>query len=356
MKLQISLAVAIGWVMSYLFHVSILSYSNEKYILSSSTTNDISLPRILEDEREFMANNISLPPTLEDEREFMEMMEQRMKERINTINSACNSKRKEICKIPQTTFPGSLYNKNFKYTICRIQKVASSNWIRAILVMDNIYSNKDLPEHLEGADEQRGRAVRLRALNTISDKKERNRTSSEYLNIVMVRHPFLRVASAFHNKMSPDHKSWYFRPLSRKIEAAYRPMRSDPAQRKLPLTGAATFEDFVNFLVGDPQFDAYYDGHWKSFDSHCQPCLFNYDVIVKMESIEEDMQFLRKKLKVPEMYNEVFLWTRNRKVQHNETALFRQIPHHLVEKLYRKYATDFQLFGYSWPDWLPCKK
>ena len=61
-----------------------------------------------------MANNISLPPTLEDEREFMEMMEQRMKERINTINSACNSKRKEICKIPQTTFPGSLYNKNFK--------------------------------------------------------------------------------------------------------------------------------------------------------------------------------------------------------------------------------------------------
>ena len=57
--------------------------------------------------------------------------------------------------------------------------------------MDNIYSNKDLPEHLEGADEQRGRAVRLRALNTISDKKERNRTSSEYLNVSFLLHGYV---------------------------------------------------------------------------------------------------------------------------------------------------------------------
>ena len=66
--------------------------------------------------------------------------------------------------------------------------------------------------------------------------------------IVMVRHPFLRVVSAFHDKMSPDQKkplssksrkdrylskkaekTAIYLPLSRKIEAAYRPMRSDPA-------------------------------------------------------------------------------------------------------------------------------
>ena len=142
--------------------------------------------------------------------------------------------------------------------------------------------------------------------------------------------------SASFSKMSPKQKSYYFRPLSRKIEAAYCPMRSDAIYQKLPLTGAANFEDFVNFLVGDPHFDGYNDGHWQSFDSTCQPCLHNYDVIVKMESIEEDMQFLRKMLKVPEIYNEVFLWSGPKlghKMQHNETALFRQIPYQLVEKI-----------------------
>ena len=53
------------------------------------------------------------PKPQEDESDFMEMMEQRMKERIETMNSACNSKRKEICKLPQMAFPGSLYNRNY---------------------------------------------------------------------------------------------------------------------------------------------------------------------------------------------------------------------------------------------------
>ena len=59
-------------------------------------------------------NNGSPPqPLMKEDGEFMEMMEQRMRERINTMNSACNSKRKEICKLPEMTFPGSLYNRNF---------------------------------------------------------------------------------------------------------------------------------------------------------------------------------------------------------------------------------------------------
>ena len=43
----------------------------------------------------------------------------------------------------------------------------------------------------------------------------------------MVRHPFLRVVSAFHEKMSLNETSHYLLSLSRKIKAAYRPMRSD---------------------------------------------------------------------------------------------------------------------------------
>ena len=155
--------------------------------------------------------------------------------------------------------------------------------------------------------------------------------------------------------MDPNNKSPTYRELARQIEVAYRPLRSDPVHRKLPLAGHANFEDFVNFLVGNPRFDRYNDEHWQSFDSHCQPCLHNYDVIVKMESIGEDMRFLRRKLNVPDTYEEVFLGM-GRRVTHNEATLFLKIPQQLVERLYRKYASDFQMFGYSWPDWLPCRR
>jgi len=276
--LQILLAVAVGWFLSYLFHVSTLSFIDiRKYNLFAAPNNNGAPPQ----------------PLMKEDGEFMEMMEQRMRERINTMNSACNSKRKEICKLPEMTFPGSLYNRNFNYTICRIQKVASSNWIRAVTVMDNIFSIEDLHNHRIKGDDVITLTDQVRGVRRITDIKERIRISREFLNIITVRHPFLRVVSAFHDKMSPDQKSAVYRELSRQIEVAYRPMRLDPVHKNLPLAGVANFEDFVNFLVGNPRFDRYNDEHWQSFDSHCQPCLHNYDAI-KMESIEEDMRFLRK--------------------------------------------------------------
>jgi len=344
--LQILLAVAVGWFLSYLFHISTLSFVDiRKYNLFAAPNNNGSPPQ----------------PLMKEDGEFMEMMEQRMRERINTMNSACNSKRKEICKLPEMTVPSSLYNRNFNYTICRIPKVASTNWLRAVTVMDNIFSMEDFHNNRIQGHDVTTLTVKKRGMKTITDIKKRVRISKEFLNIITVRHPFLRVVSAFHDKMSPDLKSYTFRPLSRKIEVAFRPMRLDPVHKNLPLAGAANFEDFVNFLTNNSNFEGNNDPHWQSFDSHCQPCLHKYDAIVKMESIEEDMRFLRKKLKIPEQYEEVFLGLSRRTgsktgFAHNEATLFRQLPQQLVEKLYRKYEQDFQMFGYSWPDWLPCRR
>jgi len=334
--LQILLAVAVGWFLSYLFHVSTLSFVDiRKYNLFAAPNNNGAPPQ----------------PLMKEDGEFMEMMEQRMRERINTMNSACNSKRKEICKLPEMTFPGSLYNRNFNYTICRIQKVASSNWIRAVTVMDNIFSIEDLHNHRIKGDDVITLTDQVRGVRRITDIKERIRISREFLNIVMVRHPFLRVLSAFHDKMSAKQRSPGYRRMADQIERRYRVMRSDPDQRYTNITGRPTFEDFVNFLIERPADIGYRDSHWDTFQSKCAPCRYKYDVIIKVETLEEDMRFLRSKLGVRYPYSQVFLGEGRNKT-HHEVQLYREIPLHLVEQLHDRYRADFEIFGYSWPSWL----
>ena len=167
----------------------------------------------------------------------------------------------------------------------------------------------------------------------------------------MVRHPFLRVLSAFHDKMSARQRSAGYRRMADRIERRYRVMRGNPEERYTNIPGRPTFEDFVNFLIERPDDIGFRDSHWDTFRSKCSPCRFRYDVIVKMETLADDMRYLRSKLGVNSPYDEVFLGEgRNR--SHHEVALYREIPLKLVEKLHERYRDDFEIFGYSWPDWL----
>lgn len=168
----------------------------------------------------------------------------------------------------------------------------------------------------------------------------------------MVRHPFLRVASAFHDKMTFNTKSPAYRSLAKSIELQFRKYRQNVTERTIPLKGVPTFEDFVNFLTTDKSFRGN-DPHWKDYNSRCHPCIYNYNFIAKLETVEDDMRYLRKKLSVPQAYNEVFLRI-GKLVKHNETELFRKLPKTLVHKLYNRYSFDFLVFGYNFPSWISC--
>jgi len=52
-----------------------------------------------------------------------------------------------------------------------------------------------------------------------------------------------------------------------------------------------TFEEFVSYLKDANNTNRNgEDNHWNSFDVICQPCRNVYDVIVKIETIEEDLR------------------------------------------------------------------
>lgn len=231
--------------------------------------------------------------------------------------------------------------------------MASSNWLVAVLMMNREFTFDELREgHVRG-DRVIQLAQKRHSISSIDNEQARQEAWNSSLNIITVRHPFMRVLSAFYDKMGPQQKSWFYRPFAGRIEAAFRAHRHREEDRNLPLTGSPTFEDFTNFLTGDPSFERFQDGHWKSFDLQCQPCASRYDVIVKMETIEDDMRYLRRKLRVTTPYDGVFLqigWSHKKKA----CEMYASLPPKLVTKLYHRYKTDFELFGYAWPDWLNC--
>ena len=168
---------------------------------------------------------------------------------------------------------------------------------------------------------------------------------------MLVRHPFSRLVSAYYDKMVPTGLgyTWLYGPISQKIYSDYRHLRHNVTERKLAKNGTASFEDFVNFLVRLKEFD----NHWKPFHMRCLPCSSQYDYIAKFETLNTDMEYLKDKINLTEEHRKYFF--SKSKFRTNFKLMkktFEKIPTKLAYKLYEVYRDDFEIFGYSLPDWM----
>ena len=175
-----------------------------------------------------------------------------------------------------------------------------------------------------------------------------------FLQIILVRNPFERIVSAYNDKLVPGGEgfSWYYAPISRNINRTYRHLRSNVTARNDIGDGTATFEDFVNFLVqlGPP---ANRDIHWKQYESICDPCVHNYDIIMKFDTYLDDFRYLKRYLNVSQYHLPAFFPPHNASTNTDKTENFMMtIPIELRRKLYEVYKRDFELFGYDKPSYL----
>ena len=167
-----------------------------------------------------------------------------------------------------------------------------------------------------------------------------------------MRNPFNRLVSAYFDKMlttSPGYTKVY-RLKSRTINKNFRHLRQNVTERNQTDDGNATFEDFVNFLV---RSKAKMDSHWNLFFTRCTPCYTQYDYIVKFETLNNDMEYLKQKLNISTYHRQAFFPKKNYKTNWDLVKkTFKTIPKELGLKLYEKYRIDFEMFGYEKPDWL----
>lgn len=252
---------------------------------------------------------------------------------------------------------------------CPVFKAASTTWLVNYLSLANSTSNpKSGNLHKKITD----------LFPPPGTNKLRKRIFDESTKFIVVRHPFERFVSAYRDKLAGFSRNPHYLETRKYIIKNYRKNRKSKSE--IP-----TFREAVDFVLAEldkresnGKEKILIDGHFTPYSERCLPCAMKYDVIIKMESLEEDSNYLieqcglQDRLKISHENPaptgpETAQGTKNKskgvrkgkekaKVVNStgETALkyFRDIPTSKIRQLYQHYRHDFEIFGYSASEYL----
>lgn len=281
--------------------------------------------------------------------------------RPRASNRQDNSSQQRYC--PTRICP-LLVSKQAKVLTCFVQKVASTT-IKRIFVRlaESTYPNRSAAQ---GESVVNLTAFHLTAndhLHRVSPIYIRRSKESFYFKAIFVRHPFVRLVSAFKDKaergpeQEPFFYTQYWYPLLKRI---YGEDQWNQSTR-------VTFVQFVEELL--LQTDPYlYDEHWAPIWTRCDPCFVHYDFIGKLESSNSDFEAFKIHID-KQLLNETIWENQNSQFVSSEPSepknasnresrtteskyietrryLVQLKPESIIE-LYKRYYLDFELFGYS---------
>lgn len=228
-----------------------------------------------------------------------------------------------------------LVDHGHKLLYCYVPKVACTNWKRVFMMLtgrSNVSNLVDIPATLAHNENS---TISLSEL----PQTDASHCLDDYLNFLMVRHPFERLLSAYRNKFEDSHPSakYFQERYGRYIIKKYR---KHAAEHDLKTGCNVSFREFVQYLINEGLTNE----HWKSIFELCRPCSVNYTFIGKYEKFEEDSQALLDMVGAPYL---VFPHTRSGGTSDVLRKYYQQLSLGEIERLYRLYEFDFKMFGYD---------
>ncbi|KAF2348015.1 Sulfotransferase, partial [Trinorchestia longiramus] len=196
---------------------------------------------------------------------------------------------------------------------CQLPKIASSSWNMNFLKLGHADDKEDVKIPSEEFENEYPHFNLhhevFRLFPTPNTTKERNQVFIGALRFMIVRHPFVRLISAYRDKMAQDRPKpvWFhYEKLQKLIINRYRPADSSEASEY------PTFAEFVQFLLD------------------------------QTAGLETPRQWNR------EVQERAWLHHINN-TSSGDVAdeFFAQLTRSQVEELYQRYKIDFDLFGYS---------
>ncbi|XP_068164817.1 carbohydrate sulfotransferase 12-like isoform X2 [Antennarius striatus] len=237
-----------------------------------------------------------------------------------------------------------IYDDKHHIIYCYVPKVACTNWKRLLYALRyGLSSDQDLVL-ISRRDAHDSKALRfLKDIN----KTEAKAKLKHYKKFLFVRDPFVRLVSAFRDKIQKYGKSFFeryiFLILNRYGNLSYT---VETKEHAIASGVSPTFHNFVQYLI-DPKTRKPFDEHWRPMYQLCHPCLIQYDFIGHQETLQEDTNQLLKILELEK-------WkfppaNQNVTAQDSMFNWFKPVLMEERRKLYELYEMDFKLFGYSKP-------
>ena len=166
-----------------------------------------------------------------------------------------------------------------------------------------------------------------------------------YFKLVVVRHPIDRLVSAHNHRLVQDWKFPLKIPNFLNMTRRYfnRSLNTSPQNQM-------DFVQFIEMLSKEPS--AFTDVHWKTFIAACNPCEVKYNHVIRLETLEDDMPPLLKRLGY--QADDISLlpnFGRRREISDklkHSSDLFKQIKPETVTELMKTYGPDLEVLGYTW--------
>ncbi|XP_043471620.1 carbohydrate sulfotransferase 9-like [Leptopilina heterotoma] len=307
--------------------------------------------------------NISIS-NFENLQQFINQVEEINEQRITKVKETCekynlgfykkDESSSQFKHPPAPQFTVFYIERSHNISYCPIYKAGSTTWIHNLCLLMGVSEDE-----LSGGREQ----ISTIARRVIPEMEypEAEEALQETKKLLIVRHPFERLLSAYRDKLENsvagrEHGTLHFyEKYGKMIVQKYRDknfatFQSNQVIRKIGTPAPAgiepTWREFIDYLI-NTDLGSYADDHWMPYYLYCTPCLLNYDFIAKVETLWQDQIFTIHKLKLDKKIKPN--WRHNNGQSNASRIYFSQLNKDMVQRLYKKFQLDFELFGYS-PD------
>ncbi|XP_045108605.1 carbohydrate sulfotransferase 11-like isoform X2 [Portunus trituberculatus] len=298
-----------------------------------------------------------------EERQYLQGRVDVMVERARQVKHACLNPPSYRYR-----FPNLVWDTKHHVTWCPNYKVASTTWMINFLKLINF--NDDNPNIPVNISPERREELKysprfgakhyevFKNYPTPKTWQEKMDVLQSSARVIIVRHPFTRILSAYRDKMikpKPLPAKFKFKELQKKIIKEYRP-RDSPETSPFP-----TFPEFVQHIIDSTKYFTTGEDWrknvkcWVPFWAMCDVCSLDYNVIMKLETMTADERFLITLSDMKELKKTDGEWRHLRNVSSTEAApdFYRKLNTRQMLDLHQRYKFDFDLFGYNLDSYLP---
>ncbi|XP_072041084.1 carbohydrate sulfotransferase 14-like [Amphiura filiformis] len=293
-------------------------------------------------------------------------MAEEQQRRRQRITAACNKYNISSDWVPEKINDYSqraLVNDKYKILLHYIPKVSCSTW-------KDIFKDLFIKTRDNETEKLFHGGIRVALRFTPISGKEKIRKLKTYKKVLFVREPFHRALSAFLSKFHPLNSSHvqglWETAYGNQIASMYRPGHkprmipevdpSDPENGTVYNFLDIKFSEFLQYLTdideqngGETPINLTND-HWLQMNRISNACVMKYDFIGYYENLAIEGPYVLRWLGVDHLvqFPDVHV-SRAHQSLLNE---YRKIPLELLQRLWKFYQVDYEMFGYSINDTL----
>ncbi|XP_042873223.1 carbohydrate sulfotransferase 10-like [Penaeus japonicus] len=297
--------------------------------------------------------------------DLMDVQMSVQRRRVEHLTNTCLAHPELFVRQHLTLVWGS--NRTRPIVYCPIYKAASTTWFVYFLRLAHVNDNNPILALYNETEREKKKYMprfggghrrvfeEFRAPNA---SWEKHKVFRKALRFIVVRHPFARILSAYRDKIQrsdPRPFMAYFKDLQRSIIAKYRPVNATEA------SATPTFPEFIEYLIDSTaNLTTARDWTvnvvcWTPYWVQCGVCSSDYQVVIKLETMAEDEQFLAHVADLKEI-QKVHEWRNLKKFAVSSVDLvpeyYKKITKRQIYLLHERYKLDFQLFDYTIDEYL----